>query len=77
MQYEKACLHLDLVSNAENICHIADPVMTNLADVQQAAGAVLKLQEGSIQLDRLYCADRNISNLKNKQTDLICIFVAN
>lgn len=43
-------LHLDFVAYAEDVSDIRDSIVTDLADMEQPGGAVLKLQEGTIKL---------------------------
>lgn len=56
--------HLYFISNAEHVCNIGHAVVADLADMQQTACAIFKLQECSIELNGLNCADCNISNLQ-------------
>lgn len=41
-------LYLDLIANAEDIPNVCNTIMTDLTDMQQAAGPVFELQKGSI-----------------------------
>lgn len=56
--------HLDLVADVHDGVHSVDPVIADVADVQQASLAAIHLQERTVWLKRAHNSIQHLANLQ-------------